>query len=82
MFLPSRAIGVVYSNLELMQTQHQYMLPSHIIVLTLSNYRMSELKNASFSGLNLLKGLLWSILPSEAMMVSVVHFAAPGQVET
>lgn len=72
---------MVYTSLELTQTQSWNMLPSHIIILALSNYRMSDLKNGSFSVLDLLKRPLRSILPLEAMLVSMVHAVAPGQVE-
>lgn len=37
---------------------------------------MSEVKKGSFSGLSLLKRLLWPMLPSEAVFMSVIHVAA------
>lgn len=36
------------------------------------------MRNGSLSGLDLLKGTLWSLMPPEAMLVSVVHSAALG----
>ena len=81
MFLLSRASRLVCSSLQLTQTQPLNTLPNHAITLALSNYRISEMKNGSFSGLNLLEISLWSILPPEAMMLSMVHAVAPDQVE-
>lgn len=81
MFLLSRASRLVCSSLQLTQTQPLNTLPNHAITLALSNYRMSEMKNGSFSWLDLLEISLWSILPPEAMMLSMVHAVAPDQVE-
>lgn len=40
------------------------------------------MRNSFLSGLDLLKGSLWSMTPPEAMLVSVVRAAAPGYDET
>lgn len=45
----------VYSSLEYIQIQPQNTLPSHTIVLALSNDRMPEWKKGSFSALDILK---------------------------
>lgn len=42
--------------------------------LVLSQDRMSKVKNSLSSGLDLLKRPLFSVLPLEATLVSVVHF--------
>lgn len=60
MSLPCRADRVVGSRLEL--TRPSNMLPSCIITLALSNDRISEMKNGSFSGMDLLGRPPWSIL--------------------
>lgn len=79
MSLPCRAGSVVYSRQEL--TQSPNMLPSCMIILALSSDRMSEMKNGSFSGMDLLGGPPRSILLLQAMLVSMVLVAAPGHVE-
>lgn len=51
--------------------------PEHITPF-LNKDRMSRMKNVSFfSGLDLLKTPLWSVLPLEATLVSVVHCPRP-----
>lgn len=67
---------VVCSSLELKQVLPLDTMPNCTITLTLSN-KISQMKmNGSFSGLSLLKRLLWSILPLEAMLISVLSL--PG----
>jgi hypothetical protein len=39
------------------------------------------MRKSSMSGLDLLEGPPWSMMSPEAMLVSVVHAAAPGQDE-
>lgn len=63
MSLLSRADRMVCISLELAQTQPLNTLASHTIILALSNDRMSEVENESFSGLDLLEKPLWSLLP-------------------
>ena len=69
------------SSLELAQTQPPNMLPSHKISLALSNNRMSEVKNDSFSGSEYHLRSSWSILPPEAMLASVVYAVVPCCIE-
>ena len=64
-------------QLKLVQTQLPNKLPKYTITQVLSNDRMPNMKNVSFSGLDFLERP-----PPEAMLVSVVHAIAPGQVET
>jgi hypothetical protein len=56
------------------------MLPSCKIIRILNGSRMPEMKSGSFSGLNLLKGLLRSMLPLEAILVSMLHVASRDHV--
>lgn len=52
-------------------------LPNCTIALLLCNDRMSKINNSSFSGLDLLKRPLWSVLPLEVtVVVSAVY--CPG----
>lgn len=67
--LPSRLGGVVWKSLELGQTQPLNKLPSPTVVLALSNDRMFEMKNGSFTGLNLHKTPPWSVPVLEAVLV-------------
>lgn len=82
MSLLSRVERVVSSSLELVQTQHFIptlnTLPSYKISLTLSNHRMSKMKNSSFSELDLLKRPSWSMLPPRGSMVNA---DVPGRIE-
>lgn len=41
-----------------------------------------EMRNSSLSGLDILEGLRWSMVPLEAILVSVVNAAAPGCYES
>ena len=41
----------------------------------------NDMRRCSLSGLDLLEGPLWSAMPPEAMLVSVVHAAAPAHDE-
>lgn len=61
---------MVGSSLELVQTQCLNVLPTCMITLLLSNDRMSEIKNESFSGLD---HLMRSVLLLDPIIVSVVH---------
>lgn len=67
------------SGLELLGILAPVALLSQKITLILSNYRMSEMENDSFTGLGLLGRPLLS-LPPEAMLVSVICAAALGRV--
>lgn len=53
--------------------QPQTMLPSHIMVLVLSNNWLYKMKNSSLSELDLLKRPVWSLLHLDTMLVSVVN---------
>lgn len=72
MLVLSRADRVVFSSLELMQVLPPNTLPSSTIILALSNSKMLEMENSPFSGLDLLERYPWSMMPPEAMLVSVV----------
>lgn len=52
MSLLSRADRVVNSSLELVQAQPLNMMPSLTAALVLSNNRLPEVKDSSFTGLN------------------------------
>ena len=67
---------MVYSLLELTQVLLLDMLPNCTITLTLSSNRKSEVKNGLFSGLGLYERLLRSLLPLEALLMSVIHAAS------
>lgn len=61
----------------------QASAPEHTvqpIVMTLSNDKMSKMKKGSNSGLDLFERPPLSMLPLEAMLVSMVHAATPGHV--
>ena len=69
---------MIFSNLELAQallTPHPYiphkMLSNHEIILAQNGYRMLWIKNSLFSELGLLESPPWSLLPLEAMLLSV-----------
>lgn len=47
-----------------------------LITLTLSNNKISEMKNGLFSGLNLFERLLWYLMPPETMLTSMACAAA------
>ncbi|MEJ1269449.1 hypothetical protein NN561_000259 [Cricetulus griseus] len=64
---------VVCSVLELLQVMSSDMSPNCVIILTLSNSKISKMKNGSFSGLSVLQRLPWSMLPPETMLMSAVH---------
>ena len=71
---------MIFSNLELAQallTPHPYiphkMLSNHEIILAQNGYKMLWIKNSLFSELGLLGRSLWSLLPLEAPVVSLVH---------
>lgn len=53
-------LAVVYSSLELAQTQPPDKLPSLMMAIVQNNNRMSNLKSSSFSGFDLLERPLWS----------------------
>lgn len=63
---------VVCSGLELKQVLLLDMMPNCTSTLTLNNKRSQMKTNGSFSGISLLKRLLWSILPLETILISVV----------
>lgn len=66
---------MMYRSLDLLN-----VLPSCMVSLILSNDRMmSEIKNALFSRVDLLKSPLWFLMPLEATLASVV--SCPGYVE-
>ena len=65
-------------HLELTQALTLNTMCGYIIALALSNDWMSKTKNGLFSGLVLLKRPPWSVLPLEAMLISVDYAAAPG----
>lgn len=65
----------VCSSLKLLPILPSDVLPSCKISLILSNNNISELKNGSFSGLNLLERSSRSELTPEALLVSVVCVA-------
>lgn len=67
--LPSRLGRVVCRSLELGQIQPLNKLPSPTVALALSNDRMFEMKNGSFTGLGLHKIPPWSVLLPEAVLV-------------
>lgn len=71
MTLPHRVARVVCSSLELVQALPPNSLPMRTIALALSNGRMSKMESSLFSGLSLLERSLWSMLPTEAVLVSV-----------
>ena len=58
-----------------MCSQRQQQLQHVTITLTLNNNKISEMKNGSLSGLSLLKRLLWSVLPPEAMLMPMTGAA-------
>lgn len=64
---------VVCGSLEVVQSQPLKVLPSHMMALVLSNDRMSEIQNSSFSGLDVLDRPLWPMLLPKAMLVSMAH---------
>lgn len=70
MMLLSRAKMGLWS-LELVQTQPRNKLPTFMITL------VPEIKKSSFSGLDFLGRHLYSVLPLEAMLVSVVLLNCP-----
>jgi len=72
MLLPCRADRVVHNSLELVQIQPLNILNSYTITLVLNKDRMAEMKNSSFSELDILKRPLWSVLSLEAMLVFTV----------
>lgn len=72
---------MVHSRLELVQTQSPNTLPRCVTALALGMTGY-EMKNNSFSGLDLLERPLRSALPLKAMSVSAVPAAVPGHVET
>lgn len=66
---------MMYSSLGLLN-----MLPSRMASLILSNDRMmSEIKNGSFSRVDILKSPLWFLMPLEATLVSMI--SSPSYVE-
>ena len=67
--LPSRLGRVLCRSLELGQTQPLNKLPSPTMTLALSNDRMFEMKNGSFTGLGLHKTPPWSVLLPETVLV-------------
>lgn len=73
--MPNRVGRMVSKSLECVQYQ-----PPSKTALAMSNDRMSEIKNSSFSGSNLLERPPWSTL-SGGMLVLVVSAAAPGSDE-
>lgn len=48
------------------------MLPNPRTILTLCNKKISKMNRGSFSGLTLLERFPWSMLVTDAMLVSVV----------
>ena len=65
----------VCSSLELTDCA-RCSVPSCTISLTLSDSKLSEMKSSSCAVLSLLKRHLWFVLRPEAMLASVVGFAA------
>lgn len=67
---------MVGSRLELVQAgsspKHTAQPSNHVIILALSNDKLSKMKNGSFSRVNLLKTPLWSVLPLKAILISMV----------
>lgn len=59
---------MVCTSLELAQVPPLNSLPSHRITLTLSNNKISKVKNDSFSRLTLLERPPWSTLLLETML--------------
>lgn len=87
MSLLGRAHRVVCNSLEFMQALPLNVLPSFLVSLALSNNRMSELANSSFSGLALLERpplsllpcwCLWSVLLPQTMLMPIVHVDVCG----
>lgn len=75
--LPSRTYRVMCNSLDLaLQLRPRTHCRIHMIILVLSNDRMSKMKavQRSFCGLDLLERPPWSMLPLEATMVFVVHY--------
>lgn len=72
MLLPSRARRVVCPNLEFLKALSMNMRLSRVIPLAMSNKGMYVMENGSFSVLGLLERSPQSVLPQEAMLVSVV----------
>lgn len=70
--MPSRASRVVSPNLELLKALSTNIRLSRMIPLAMSNKEMYVMENGSFSVLSLLERPPWSVLPQEAMLVSVV----------
>lgn len=71
--VPSSVGRVVYSNLELaqMQTLHPNMQPG------LWATTEPDRRNGLLSGTGLLDVPMWSLMPREAMSVTVIHATAP-----
>lgn len=79
--LPSRASRVMCRSLELVQALPPNLLLSCMMALALNNYRMSGMENVSFSGMGLLERPLWSVLPPETMVISLVYLTAGGKMD-
>lgn len=78
--LPSRVGGMVYNSLELMQMQPQPPKAAASPWLWATTDSLDGERFSFWTGP--LEGPLWPEIPQEAMLVSVVHAAAPDCIET
>lgn len=77
--MKSRDGRMVYRSLPpmQMQTQPQSLIPGQVISPDSGQQWRTMMRKGSPSGLDLLKGPPWSLMPPEVMLLSVVHAAVP-----